>query len=156
MDNFYYKKRLDNARKIYSENNIIRCPYFNKNITINSEGFHHLCFSNQRERKREEQLLKFSLLSLAFDVIKNSGTLQEYRKTMLVISNRYSKDKSKEMKEVEYWGLVAIISDPAIKIKVILRKVGNGNIHFWSVMPQGKRNKDTNYKKLYTTLMEDD
>ena len=42
------------------------------------------------------------------------------------------------MKEVEYWGLVAIIGPRPDKICVILRRVGASNIAFWSVMRGAK------------------
>jgi len=41
-------------------------------------------------------------------------------------------------KEVEYWGLVAIIGPRPDKIRVILRRVGTGNITYWSVMRGAK------------------
>jgi hypothetical protein len=41
-------------------------------------------------------------------------------------------------KEVEYWGLVAIIGPRPDKVRVILRRVGNGNVTFWSVMRGSK------------------
>jgi len=42
------------------------------------------------------------------------------------------------MKEVEYWGLRAIVGQKKLRIRVILRRVGNGNITFWSVMSDVK------------------
>lgn len=42
------------------------------------------------------------------------------------------------MKEVEYWGLVAIVGTKQIKVRAVLRRVGDGNITFWSVMPYSK------------------
>ena len=45
---------------------------------------------------------------------------------------------ARAMKEVEYWGLVAIIGPRPDKIRVILRRVGTGNVIFWSVMGGAK------------------
>lgn len=42
------------------------------------------------------------------------------------------------MKEVEYWAFVAIVGTQPIKIRVIVRRIGTGNITFWSVMPDSK------------------
>jgi len=39
-----------------------------------------------------------------------------------------------ETKTVCYWAFIAIINNK-IRIKIILRKVGKGNIHFWSIIP---------------------
>ncbi len=99
---------------------------------------------------RKEQLLKFSLLPLALRVIKNSGTIQEHRKGIIAIG-KVGKDGLKKTKNVEYWAFVAIIGDSEIKIRVILRRVGDGNIIFWSVMPDSNLKKG---QKLYTEGIE--
>ena len=55
------------------------------------------------------------------------------------IGKKSSHDGLIPMKEVEFWGLVAIVHrDKPIKVRVVLRKVGTGNITFWSKMPYGK------------------
>ena len=103
-------------------------------------------FSARRERNKKEQLLKFSLLPLAFVIIKNSGTLQEYRKGLTAVGKK-SKDGLTPMKETEYWGFVAIVGENKIKIRVVAKRVGDGNIIFWSVMPFSKLKGG---QKLYT------
>lgn len=154
MINFRDKK--EKAENIYKRFDELRCPYFVEKVSLTSGGFHHLQFSGQRERTKKAQLLKFKLLPLALAVIQKSGTIQEYRTTMQVEGRRYSRSKSQKMKTVEYWGLVAIVSEAKIKIKVILRKVGNGKLHFWSVMPHGKLGGTDNHRRLYTSDMEND
>lgn len=39
------------------------------------------------------------------------------------------------MKQAEYWGFDAIVGNEKVKIRTVLRKIGDGNIIFWSVMP---------------------
>src|SRR5206468_2243105 len=105
---------------------------------LNSDGFHHLQFSARRERNKREQLLKFSLLPLALEIIKKSGTVQEYRKLLTPIGKPSVRSGAIPMKEVEYWGLVAIVGENKIKVRTVLRRIGDGNITFWSVMPYSK------------------
>jgi hypothetical protein len=81
--------------------------------------------------------LKLSLLPLAIVVIKKSGTLQEYRKLLISVGKK-AKDGLAPMKMAEYWGFVAIVGQSQIKIRVVLRRVGDGNVIFWSVMPYSK------------------
>ena len=69
---------------------------------------------------------------------QKSGTVQEYRKIWQAIGKPAARDGSRPMKEVEYWGLVAIIGPRPDKIRVILRRVGTGKITFWSVMRGSK------------------
>lgn len=88
MDFEYFRKRKEQAGNLYKSKGTIYNPYFNKEVILNSDGFHHLQFSARRERKKEEQLLKFNLLPLAFHIIKKSGTLQEYRKELSPIGKK--------------------------------------------------------------------
>jgi len=151
----YFKNRKEKAREIYDSQRDIYCPYFQIPISLTSDGFHHLQFSARRERDKREQLLKFSLLPLALKVIKKSGTIQEYRKTMGPVGKKSKRDGSILMKEIQYWGLIAIVGEKKIKIRVVLRQIGDGNIIFWSVMPYSKLKRNQN-QKLYTRDIEDE
>ena len=133
-----FVEKKEKARQLFEQQRTLYNPYFDRKIILNSDGFHHLQFSAQRERSKEEQKLKFRLLPLAFEVIRKSGTVQEYRKSLIPIGKRYSRDGSFKMKTVEYWGFMAIVGLRSIRIRVILRRVGDGNITFWSVMPHSK------------------
>jgi hypothetical protein len=82
-------------------------------------------------------MLKFRLLPLALDVIRKSGTVQEYRNIWQPVGKPRA-DGMRAAKEVEYWGLVAIVGPRPDKIRVILRRVGSGNVTFWSVMRGSK------------------
>ena len=151
----YFNKRKKKAKEIYDSQKNIHNPYLKSEIILNSDGFHHLQFSARRERNKKEQLLKFNLLPLAFSVIKKSGTLQEYRKKLMPIGEKSEKDGLRQAKIVEWWGFIAITGNPQVKIKVILRKVGNGNIIFWSVMPYSSIKRGRR-QKLFTNNIEDE
>lgn len=138
IDPAYFKERKDKARTIYDAQREIYCPYFQTKIILNSDGFHHLQFSARREREKRAQLLKFNMLPLALDIIHKAGTIQEYRKLLTPVGKPSVRDGAIPMKEVEYWGLVAIVREQNVKVRVVLRKVGTGNVTFWSVMPDVK------------------
>src|SRR5438105_4447355 len=128
VDPQHFAARKQKAEAIYKRQDSISCPYFNTPVVLNADGFHHLQFSARRERNKREQLLKFRLLPLALQVLRKSGTVQEYRRTMAPIGKK-SERGFVPMKEVEYWGFVAIIGEPKpIRIRVITRRVGNGNV----------------------------
>jgi len=152
MDSAYFEIRKQKASEIYNKQRTIHNPYFNSDVILNSDGFHHLQFSARRERNKKEQLLKFSLLPLAIEVIKNAGTIQEYRKALITVGKK-AKDGFARAKEAEYWGFVAIVGESKIKIRVILRRIGDGNIIFWSVMSDSKLKGG---QKLYNIGIEDE
>ena len=146
--------RKEKAYEIFCVQKTIYCPYFQMGIILNSDGFYHLQYSGRRERDKKEQLLKFSLLPLGLDMIKKSGTIQEYRRLLTPIGKPSSNNGSIPMKEVEYWGLVAIVGDSKIKVRTVLRRVGDGNITFWSVMPYSKIKHG--HQKVFTEGIEDE
>jgi len=150
----HFIEKKEKAKKLYDVQKGVHNPYLDKEITFNSDGFHHLQFSDRRERNKEEQLLKFNLLPLAIKIIKNSGTLQEYREKRLSIGKK-SKDGLRKTKMVCFWGFSSIVGKPEskIKVRVILRKVGDGKYTFWSVMPDSKLRGG---QKLYTSGIEED
>lgn len=152
MDLAYFNSRKEKAHEVYTKKRSIFCPYLNSEIILNSDGFHHLQFSDRRERSKEEQILKFNLLPLAIEVIKKSGTLQEYRKLPQSFWHK-SKDGFSTTKIVQYWGFSAIVGDKKIKIRAIVRKAGEGNFVFWSVMPDSKIKGG---QRLFYTGIQDD
>lgn len=70
------------------------------------------------------------------------------------IGKKTIKDGAIPMKEVEYWGLVAIIGKKKIQVKTILRRVGDGNITFWSVMLSSKMKNGK--QKIFSEGIEDE
>jgi len=153
MDTAYFQTKKEKAKEIYGSQRTIYNPYFKSDIVLNSDGFHHLQFSARRERSKEEQVLKFTMLPLGLKIIKQAATLQEYRKLLCPIGERSNRPRL--MKMVEWWGFVAIFIEQDIKVRVVLRRVGNGNITFWSVMPYSKRRKGDHKQRLFTDGIED-
>jgi hypothetical protein len=151
-----YQKQKERVEEIFRKTKSIHCPYFENEVIFNADGWHHLRYSDRHERNKEEQLLKFNLLPLAIKVIKKSGTLQEYRTGLIQVSRRSPRDGLALMKKVEYWGFLAICGGnnegKKIKIRAILRRIGDGNIIFWSVMSFG----DISNQRLFIAGIEDE
>jgi hypothetical protein len=84
------------TKEIFERNSLIHCPYFGTDVVLNAEGLHHLRYSAERERTKPEQMLKFRLLPLALDVIRKSGTVQEYRKIWQAIGKKGADGKRVE------------------------------------------------------------
>jgi hypothetical protein len=151
-----HKKEKRAAEEFYARVGDVRCPYFNnQSIVFNSDGFNHLQFSAGKEREKSAQILKFVLLKHAPGIIRKSGTIQEYRKQWGCLG-RKKRDGTQQMKEMEYWGLSAIVPDEdgnSLKVKVILRRVGDGNITFWSVMKGARDN--TTYRLADGNISDD-
>lgn len=125
------------------------CPALVVPVLFSSHGFNHLIYRKGRtERDRASQIMRFKLFSRAYDLISMTTTFQEYESTTKEFTVKKYKRKVSVIKQVQYWGLIAIINDR--KIKVILRKIGNGEVHFWSVIPAWVTNKTRDGKFIRT------
>lgn len=153
LDDIYFDKIKEWAREIFYAQKSIYNPYFKEQVILNSDGFHHLQFSNRIERSRNEQLYKLRLIPLGLELIRKSGTVQEYRKT-LSPTGKKSANGEISMKEVEYWGFIAIIGEKGLKVRTVLHRVGDGNIIFWSVMLYSKIKNGK--QKIFDTGIEDE
>ena len=146
-----YKEIRNNARTYYKSIYNIFCPALKNTILFQSAGFKHIIYkSHGNIRDKPSQVMRFQLLRHVTYLVKITTTIQEYEETIQRF-HYYKKKVGKKVlfqKQVYYWGIIAIINNN--KIKVILRKVGNGNIHFWSVIPAWITSKIRDKKFILT------
>jgi len=126
-----YKKIVEEARGRYDKLERVYCPCIKTHVVFNARGFYHLRYhTSGRGRGRKEQIYKLNLLPLATPVIKNAKNIHFYEQRAYVTIGR----KKGEKKPAEYWALIGVVGKQKTKVKVILRRVGTGNIIFWSIM----------------------
>ncbi len=144
---------LRQAKRTYEIQEIVHCPFFGSPVALTSDGFNHLTHkSNRLPRNVNEQKLKLRLIKKALKIIRKAGTVQEYRKGIEKFGSP-AKDGFTKMKQVEYWAFHDIVGEKKqFLVRVIVRRVGDGKIHFWSVMPHGKINR----QKLYERGIEEE
>ena len=122
MDDKKFKKLKQEVKEDYTALGEIRCPYFWKNIKFTSEGFQHLLFkgaSKLKKRDKNTQCMRLKLFKLAPQLIRLTKTVQEYHVEKQFILVEHHSRKEKIMKDVEYWGFIAILN--ARKIKVVVK-----------------------------------
>jgi hypothetical protein len=134
-----YQSIRNSTQNFYNQKQYIRCPALNNEMVhFTSEGFNHLVYKNDRnERDKGIQIMKFKLLPRAVEIIGLSTTYQEYDENIKDIRKKKHKKIVCESAVVKYWGLVAVIRNT--RVKVIIRQIGNGQKHFWSVIPAWKK-----------------
>jgi len=153
MSNFDAKKYNDAKRvgeSFFDKNKKIDSLALG-NIRFNSDGFLHLiCKNKKHKRDWKNQVKRFHLLPYVKPVLEKMGYYQEYQEVMEEIMIVDHGSFKRVSKIVRYWAFVAVI-DNKIRIKVILKKTGNGEIIFWSVIPYWKTNgyKDVKLVTLY-------
>jgi len=131
------------AKDEYDKINSVHCPLFNEKILFSSDGFKHLIYrgkDNKKKRPKNEQYMRLKLLKRACELLRLTKTHQEYFSTKHWIRQRVNKRRDKILKNVEYWGVLAIIKNR--RIKVIVRQYANGDKKFWGVCPKWKTKKN--------------
>lgn len=153
-----HKQEMAKAETLYKEVNSLYCPYFKKNVTFNSDGFHHLRYNGSgSEREKMSQINKFALLLKAIEIISKSGTLQQYRKQWGAVGRKKNSDGSRPMKEMEYFAFEGILGNGTnmLRVKTIIRCVGNGEPHFWSVMSDVNLRRKSSYKLASDDIIDE-
>lgn len=134
MDDLYYRANKEAMRQLYEAHPMIHNPFFEADILLGPEGFTHLQISAQGARTKEEQMERFALLPLALQILQTTTTLQRYRKRKPTLHPQGETRPLKERKMVQWWCFSALFLNRSLEVKVVVRKVGDGGLHFWSVM----------------------
>jgi len=151
-----YLKIKDRAYEQYVQFSLVYCPHLKREVVFTGKGFWHIVY-RAKDKKREEsaQSLRFRLLSKTLKLLSLTATLQEYDSyTGTMIVKDHGKRVSKVM-TLEFFGYIVIID--GWKMKVIVRKDGNGKPYFWSVIPNWVTNKKRDIRfQNYTGDLEGD
>jgi hypothetical protein len=123
---------IDKAKAKYKAiNSPVRCKCLNQDIHFNSDGLNHLIFNGLGSRRTIAEIKhKMRLIPLVVPVIKMANNAS-YEK----IPVRLNRKKNSPMVLAEFWGIEASVGQGnPIRVRVVIRRVGNGNLYFRSVM----------------------
>lgn len=116
-----YKKIKNIYLKIYKENSDSICSQINNSkVYFNNHGINHLIRKNGRPREYNQLAVRISLLKYCKEILLSRESLVEKR---IEVSCG---------KKIMYWGLTKNIN-PNLAVTVVIRKVGNGRVHFYSI-----------------------
>lgn len=144
-----YEKLRDTAQALVAATKPVYSPALDEEVAFTAEGFNHILFKGSRSaREYPSQIMRFKLLPRAIRLIAFANTFQEFEETTKEFEVKARKKRVKKAKSVQYWGIIAIFEGR--KIKVILRKIGEGKLHFWSIVPAWTTNKHRDAKFVST------
>jgi len=119
----YIRILIEEKRKWYKTIGTRFCPAIQSHVVFNALGFHHLTYSGSGERRNDIEILRrVKLLSLAISVICQTQNV-----------SKYSSETNKQGKIIEYWKLEKKFKGLEMTVTVILRRIGKGNIIFYSI-----------------------
>ncbi len=128
----YCRVLTNSTRATYDAIGTIYCPILKENVVFNGRGFHHLNYnSDGTPRDVNERIYKMTLFPLAVPVILNATSVDEEREVEI----RESRKKGAKLKKGKTYSLVALVGRKnPVHVRVILLKIGNGNLMFRSIM----------------------
>ena len=127
-----YREIRKKARKSYLELKSVSCLKLDGEPVFFSEaGFRHLIQKDKKYRPKSEQRRRFALLPYAADIIADpSSELTSDTRTIFLTKKSFGR-RIVIPSEATFW---AFTNQREGKIvKVIVRRVGNGNRHFYSI-----------------------
>lgn len=105
------------SKEKYNSIRSIPSPAFNnETIHFDERGFNHLLMKNGRYRSKADQANRLRLIHKIPNIINSNKTYDEYR----------------EVSQSSFWTF--IVQEKNRKIKVVVRRINNGKLHFFSVM----------------------
>ena len=139
IDDEKFERLKEEVRKLYYSLGAVHCPYFGDKVLFQSDGFQHLTHkgpSNKTNRTREDQYIRMKLFKFAPKLLRESKVVQDIQEKNVFLPVTHNSRKEKILKVVKYWEFWGIID--GIRIKVVVRRVGNGELHYFSVIPKLK------------------
>lgn len=134
------------AEEFYSKVSTVYCPYFSSPIHFNAKGWDHLIFKDwNKTRPVADQFARLRHIKLAPEVIKNSKTLQGIWSTQ-----KFERAKKKNgkwqsvLKLTHYYEFIAVMESHGskVRVKVIVKQIGEGEKFFFSIIPFWGSNKN--------------
>ncbi len=135
MNEEIFNKARDAAKAKYAAFGSVHCPYFKEMVRFNSKGFNHIKFMKLGKiRNLKDQYFRLRFLEIAPIVIKTTSTLQG-----ISIFERLIKKKNKGMwinstEKIIYYEFIYVHEEES-RFKVVVRKDGEGDRYFYSIIP---------------------
>lgn len=112
---------IQSYKKLYRTFTSVECRALqNEKVYFNSHGFNHLIRKGSKFRPHTQIRDRFSLLMYCPEILKSTCDVHEYRIV-------HQKDSV-----AHFWTIKKRLN--SLDIKVVVRRINNGRLHFFSVM----------------------
>ncbi len=117
----------DESYKIYKSFKSVKSKAVGEEIVFNRYGWIHLSFtSSGHRRSAKDRRLRFHLLPFAKEIVTKS-------KTLVRTTEGSVESKRGVVRKVKYFEIASSCDGGKKHITVIIRKIENGNSHFYSL-----------------------
>jgi hypothetical protein len=119
-----WKKYLHDEEEKYKRMGSIKCPAFNnEEIYFNDYGLNHLMYKGRFPRSREEVMKRFHVLSYLPNILRKIKSVD------------YEEKREKERSTAYFWTIKYKLHND-LKLRIIIRRLNNGTLHFFSIMKE--------------------
>ena len=120
------KELIAETRIKYDSIGRVWCDVLNSYVYFTSEGRIHLIYKgNRKKRTVKEQYYKLNLFPLVVPVLKSSTEIQTWR--------------FKQTNNTQYYAITGTVGKKNLKIRVIIKRTGDGQFNYHSVMIDKKK-----------------
>ncbi len=131
-----YEKTKKEAREIYNKIGRVWCPAISGHVSFESTGFRHLMWKGRERRPYTQQVKRFSLIVSATEIISNPKSRVIKREEARYLPIKRDGVEVVIKTQVCFWAFHAKIESK--NVRVIVRRINNGNKHFFSVFEEEK------------------
>lgn len=115
------KKFILEAKEAYFKIGFVSCPAFGgEKVYFKKDGWNHLLRKGRFFRDTEEQRKRLRLLRYAEYILVRTDKISEYKENNIDGYPAY------------FWSVIRYVDN--MRIRVVIRKLGNGKKHFFSIM----------------------
>ena len=115
------KQLISETRIKYDSIGRVWCDVLNSYVHFTSEGRIHLIYKgNRKKRPVKEQYYKLNLFPLVIPALKSSTKIEAW--------------SFREKDGVQYYAVSGIVGKKKLKIRVIVKRTGDGQFNYYSVM----------------------
>lgn len=129
------KEFIEKQKQLYKNLQPCYCPAIQDTVCFNADGFKHLVYDRHRPRSHREKMYRVALVNYIHEVITKAQKARKETFAMppccLWVLDWIEVEDRQKRKQ---------------KIKMVLRKQGNGKIYFWSIM----KKKNNNFSRYQT------
>ena len=150
-----FNKLKDETEAKYKMLGEVYCPYFKEKISFNSYGLEHLKFKRHGyARNQQDQYMRFKIFNLAYEILSTTKTVQGIFHTQQFEKIKVNSRVDSILTPVSFYEFLAVIDNR--RAKAIVKRVNNGQLFFWSIIPFWGINSLTKERRLYTGNPETD
>ncbi len=116
---------INQQRQWYRTIKSTYCLALKEDVIFNSQGLRHLRYDGRGvARSKKEYHKRIKLLPSALNIVKSSPVFSSH-------DRRYKTEAKSQF--VDYWSIRAVVGPREVLVTVILRRIGKGQIIFYSV-----------------------